>query len=307
MKDKKIRQIAFYGKGGVGKSTTASNTAAALAEEGYRVMMIGCDPKHDCTGNLRGGKEITTALDILRDKGLEKRTLEEMITGKIIKPEEVIFSGYRGIACVEAGGPKPGYGCAGRGVIVVIELLQKIGAFEAIRPDVVIYDVLGDVVCGGFAMPLRLGLAEEIYIVTSADYLSLYAANNICRGVAELGRRGGSPLGGIVYNVRGTLDEPEIINDFARRIDSQVVGKVPNNQLIAAAEIEGRTVVEYAPQSSIARLYRNLARTIYLNETRVIPQPLSNEELVAVGQEIKNRLRENYWRQEKVRTREKTI
>lgn len=297
MSEKRIRQIAFYGKGGVGKSTTSSNVAAALAEKGYKVMVVGCDPKHDCTSNLHGGREIPTALDVLRDKGMEKRTIEELISGKIIKLDEIVFKGYRGINCVEAGGPKPGYGCAGRGVILVIDLLQKIGVFEELQPDIVIYDVLGDVVCGGFAMPLRMGLAEEIYIVTSVDYMSIYAANNICKGVSELGKRGGSPLGGVVYNVRGTLDETDIITNFADRIGSQVIGKVPNDHVIAEAEIEGKTVIEYAPESEISELYRKLAEKIYLNEKRVIPKPLEREEMSRLGQEIKEKIRERYWRE----------
>ena len=295
MSEKRMRQVAFYGKGGVGKSTTSSNVAAALAEKGYKVMVVGCDPKHDCTGNLRRGREIPTALDVLRDKGMEKQTLEELISGKIINLEEIVFEGYRGVYCVEAGGPKPGYGCAGRGVILVMDLLQKIGVFETIKPDVVIYDVLGDVVCGGFAMPLRMGLAEEIYIVTSVDYLSIYAANNICKGVEELGKRGGSPLGGVVYNVRGTLDEPDIIADFVKRIGSRIIGKVPNSHLIAEAEIEGQTVIEYAPESEIAQLYRELAERIYLNGEKAIPQPLSAEEMLRLGQEIKGKIRERFW------------
>lgn len=295
MSGKRVRQVAFYGKGGAGKSTTASNVAAALAEKGYKVMVVGCDPKHDCTSNLRRGQEIPAVLDVLRDKGMEKCTLEELIRGKTIKLEEIVFEGYRGIYCIEAGGPKPGYGCAGRGVIVVMDLLQKIGAFETLKPDVVIYDVLGDVVCGGFAMPLRVGLAEEIYIVTSVDYLSIYAANNICRGVAELGRRGGSPLGGIVYNVRGTLDEPDIIANFVERIGSRIIGKVPNNHLIAEAEIEGQTVIEYAPDSAIAQLYRELAERIFLNGEKAIPRPLSTQEMWRLGQEIKDKIRERFW------------
>ena len=241
MENELIRQVAFYGKGGVGKSTTASNVAAALAEKGFKVMVVGCDPKHDCTSNLHGGTEIPTVLDTLRDKDMEKRSIDDMIRGKAIDLDDIVFQGYKGIYCVEAGGPKPGYGCAGRGVILVIDLLQKSGIFEMIKPDVVIYDVLGDVVCGGFAMPLRMGLADEIYIVTSADYMSIYAANNICKGVADLAKRGGSPLGGLIYNVRGTLDEPEIIGDFVKQIGSRIIGNVPNNQIIAESEIEGKT------------------------------------------------------------------
>ncbi|WP_456374506.1 AAA family ATPase, partial [Methanocaldococcus sp.] len=170
-----MKQIAFYGKGGIGKSTTVCNIAASLADEGKKVMVIGCDPKHDCTSNLRGGKEIPTVLDTIREKNLDKLNLDEAIEKGVISIDDIVYKGYKGIYCVEAGGPKPGYGCAGRGVIVAIELLKKMNVFETLGVDVVLYDVLGDVVCGGFAMPLRMGLANQIYIVTSSDYMSIYA------------------------------------------------------------------------------------------------------------------------------------
>jgi len=289
-----MRQIAFYGKGGVGKSTVSSNIAAALAEQGLSVLMIGCDPKHDCTMNLRGDVEIPTILEVSRDKGIESVGLDELVAGNIIELDEVIYKGYGGVYCAECGGPKPGFGCAGRGVIVAIDLLKRLNAFERLKPDVVIYDVPGDVVCGGFAMPLRKGLADAVYIVTSADYLAIYAANNICRGISEFANKGGSPLGGIVYNVRGMLDEEDVVRDFAEKVNSQVIGCVPNAHQIAEAEIEGNTVIEYAPDSEIAALFRELAVQIYENTLISVPKPLSPEEMVMVGQVIRTRTKEKY-------------
>ncbi|NQE45090.1 Nitrogenase iron protein [ANME-1 cluster archaeon GoMg2] len=289
-----MRQIAFYGKGGVGKSTVSSNVAAALAERGLSVLMIGCDPKHDCTMNLRGNVEIPTILEVSRDKGIESVGLDELVAGNIIELDEVIYKGYGGVYCAECGGPKPGFGCAGRGVIVAIDLLKRLNAFERLKPDVVIYDVPGDVVCGGFAMPLRKGLADAVYIVTSADYLAIYAANNICRGISEFANKGGSLLGGIVYNVRGMLDEEDVVRDFAEKVGSQVIGHVPNAHQIAEAEIDGNTVIEYAPDSEIAALFRELAVRIYENELTSAPKPLSSEEMRIVGKVIRERTKEKY-------------
>lgn len=287
-----MRQIAFYGKGGVGKSTVGSNLIAALAETDIKALMVGCDPKHDCTRNLRGDVEIPTILDVLRDKGIEKLGLEEMVEGKKIKFDEIVYKGYNGIYCTECGGPKPGFGCAGRGVIVAVDLLKRLNVFEELRPDLVLYDVLGDVVCGGFAMPLRVGLADEVYIVTSADYLSLYAANNICKGIGEFATKGGSPLGGIVYNVRGVLDEEDVVYDFAERIGTRVIGKVPNSSLIAEAEVEGKTVFEDTNNSDIANLFRELAVRIYNNTLTSVPNPLPSKEMMEIGQMIKTRIKE---------------
>ncbi|MFZ2071578.1 MAG: AAA family ATPase [Halobacteriota archaeon] len=289
-----MRQIAFYGKGGIGKSTTGSNIAAALAEKGLSVMMIGCDPKSDCTRNLTGEVQMPTILEVSRDKGIEKLGLEELVKGAGIELEEVIHKGYRGVYCAECGGPRPGFGCAGRGVIVAIDLLKRLKAFEELKPDVVIYDVLGDVVCGGFAMPLRRGLADEVYIVTSADYLALYAANNICKGISEFANKRGSPLGGIIYNVRGMLDEADVVYEFAKKIGSQVIGHIPNAHEIAEAEIDGNTVIEYNGNSDIAGLFRELALRIYNNTLTSVPKPLAPEEMMKVGKEIRRRIKEKY-------------
>jgi nitrogenase iron protein NifH len=184
---KDIRQIAIYGKGGIGKSTTTSNLAAALSTQGYRVMQFGCDPKADSTNTLRGGSYIPTVLDTLREKGS-------------VKARDVIFEGFNGIYCVEAGGPAPGVGCAGRGIITAVELFKQQRVFEELDLDFVIYDVLGDVVCGGFAMPIREGIARHVFTVSSGDFMSIYASNNLFKGIKKYSNNGGALLGGIIAN-----------------------------------------------------------------------------------------------------------
>ena len=195
-----MRKIAVYGKGGIGKSTTTSNISAALADMGYRVLQIGCDPKADSTKNLMHGKKITSVLDAIREKG------EGNIT-----PEDVLFQGYGGVWCVEAGGPTPGIGCAGRGIITAFEKLEEIGAYEICRPDIILYDVLGDVVCGGFAMPIRGGYARNVFIVTSGEMMSLYAASNIASAVKNFGKRGYAQYSGVILNSRNIENEEVLI------------------------------------------------------------------------------------------------
>lgn len=288
---KKLRQIAFYGKGGIGKSTIASNFAAAYAESGHKVMIVGCDPKADCTRNLRGDADIPTVLDVLREKGGAKMELTEIIGGKKIDVDEIVYKGYNGVLCVEAGGPEPAVGCAGRGIIVAVDLLKSLGVYDW-DLDLIIYDVLGDVVCGGFGMPLRKGLADNVFIVTSADYLAIYAANNICKGIERHASRKGSPLGGIIYNVRGAIDDPELVDEFAEGVESEVVGAIPNDPLIAESEIYGKTVIEYMPDSIIADRFRELAGAILENGSGVTPQPLSKEKLAELARRIREKTRE---------------
>jgi nitrogenase iron protein NifH len=274
-----VRKFCVYGKGGIGKSTNVSNIAAALAESGKKVMVIGCDPKADSTRNLMGRK-IPTVLDVFRKKGAD------------IKLEDIVFEGFSGTYCIESGGPEPGVGCAGRGVITAIDMLNKLGAFETLNPDVIIYDILGDVVCGGFAMPLQKHLADDVYIITTCDPMAIYAANNICKGIRRYANRGKVALGGIVYNGRSVIDEPSIVEEFASKIGTNIMGKVPMSNIITKAEIYKKTVIEYAPDSEVADVFRELADTIYKNDKKVIPNPLSEEGIDEITEKIDDLLKE---------------
>lgn len=268
MTGKKIKQIAIYGKGGIGKSTTTSNISAALAREGYRVMQVGCDPKSDSTNTLRDGKYIPTVLDTLREK-------------KVLKLEEVVYEGYSGVLCVEAGGPQPGVGCAGRGIITAVQLLKQLKAFDDLDLDIVIYDVLGDVVCGGFAVPIREGIAQHVFTVSSADFMAIYAANNLFRGIAKYSNSGGALLGGVIANSINTPYAKEIIDDFVSRTKTQVMAYVPRSVTVTQSELRGKTTIEAAPDSEQARIYTRLAERIVIHAESKSPSPLSEKELRA--------------------------
>ncbi len=275
-----MRKFCVYGKGGIGKSTVVSNIAAALAENGDTIMVMGCDPKSDMTRNLIG-KRIPTVLDVFRSKGPDK-----------MEADDVVFRGFGGVYCIEAGGPEPGVGCAGRGVITAVDMLDRLGVFNDIEPDTVIYDVLGDVVCGGFAMPLRKGLADDVYIVTTCDPMAIYAANNICKGIKRFANRGTVSLGGIIYNGRSVVDEPSIVDGLAERLGTKVRGGVPMSLLVPRAELRRKTVIEYAPDSEIADTFRDLATKICENKDRVMPDPLTDDELDGINEEIEVLLKE---------------
>ncbi len=275
-----MRKFCVYGKGGIGKSTIVSNIAAALSENGKTIIVMGCDPKSDMTRNLIG-KRIPTVLDLFRSKGADK-----------MEPEDVVFKGFNGVYCIEAGGPEPGVGCAGRGVITAVDMLDRLGVFNDIEPDTVIYDVLGDVVCGGFAMPLRQGLADDVYIVTTCDPMAIYAANNICKGIKRFANRSAVTLGGIIYNGRSVVDEPSIVEGLADRLGTKVLGRVPMSLLVPRAELRRKTVIEYAPDSEIADTFRDLATAICENKDRVMPDPLSDDELDEINEEIEVLLKE---------------
>ena len=243
-------RIAVYGKGGIGKSTTVSNVAAALAEKGMKVMQIGCDPKADSTILLRHGKEAHTVLDLYNEKRQD------------LKLEDMIQIGYGGVVCVEAGGPVPGLGCAGRGIITALEKLQETGAYETYQPDIVLYDVLGDVVCGGFAMPLRGGYADVVLVVTSGEMMSLYAAGNICTAVREFSAYTPLKLGGLIVNRRNIDREMEKVEQFAQEEHVPIFGTVPRCSLVQQAEDLGRTVVAQFPESDQALVYLDLAEKL---------------------------------------------
>ena len=266
MAEHKLRQIAIYGKGGIGKSTTTQNLTAGLAELNKNVLVVGCDPKADSTRLLLGGLAQRTVLDTLREEG------EEVELNKIMKP------GFKGIKCVESGGPEPGVGCAGRGIITSIGLLERLGAYTE-ELDYVFYDVLGDVVCGGFAMPIREGKAKEIYIVASGEMMALYAANNIAKGIQKYANKGGVRLGGIICNSRNVDREIELLKAFSEELGTQLIYLVPRDNIVQRAEIRKKTVIEYQPESHQAVEYRELARKIEENQHFVIPKPMTQERL----------------------------
>jgi nitrogenase iron protein NifH len=266
MAKRDIKQIAIYGKGGIGKSTTTSNISAALAKAGYKVMQVGCDPKSDSTNTLREGKYIPTVLDTLREK-------------KVFKLEEVVYEGYGGVLCVEAGGPSPGVGCAGRGIITAVQLLKQLKAFDDLDLDVVIYDVLGDVVCGGFAVPIREGIAKHVFTVSSADFMAIYAANNLFRGIKKYSGSGGALLGGVIANSINAPYAKEIIDDFVRRTATQVMEYVPRSVTVSQSELQGKTTIEASPDSDQARIYTNLALKIVNHAESKTPSPLDEKAL----------------------------
>ncbi|WP_378956532.1 nitrogenase iron protein [Pelosinus sp. sgz500959] len=261
-----MRQIAIYGKGGIGKSTTTQNTVGALAEAGKHIMVVGCDPKADSTRLLLHGLCQKTVLDTLRDEGDD------------IDLEDILKPGFGGTMCVESGGPEPGVGCAGRGIITSINMLESLGAYTD-DLDYVFYDVLGDVVCGGFAMPIREGKAEEIYIVASGELMALYAANNIAKGIQKYAVNGKVRLGGIICNSRKVDKEYELLKAFAEEIGSQLIYFVPRDNLVQRAEINKKTVVDFDPESGQANEYRALAKAIDSNKMFVIPKPMTQDRL----------------------------
>ncbi len=263
-----IRQIAIYGKGGIGKSTTTQNTVAALAEAGKKVMIVGCDPKADSTRLILNQKMQNTVMDMARDAG----SVEDL------ELEEVLQSGFKDIKCAESGGPEPGVGCAGRGVITAINFLEEEGAYTD-DLDFVFYDVLGDVVCGGFAMPMREGKAQEIYIVTSGEMMAMYAANNIAKGILKYAHSGGIRLGGLICNSRNTDREDELIEALASKLGTQMIHFIPRENEVQRAELRRQTVIQYNPEHDQAEEYRQLAKKISENEQFVIPTPISMDEL----------------------------
>ncbi|MFA5384461.1 MAG: nitrogenase iron protein [Eubacteriales bacterium] len=263
---KKIKQIAIYGKGGIGKSVTTSNISAALSKAGYKVMQFGCDPKSDSTNTLRGGTYIPTVLDTLREKNT-------------VKAREVVYEGFNGIYCVEAGGPAPGVGCAGRGIITAVQLFKQQKVFEELDLDFIIYDVLGDVVCGGFAVPIREGIAEHVFTVSSADFMAIYAANNLFKGIHKYSNSGGALLGGVIANSINAPYSKEIIDDFARQTKTQVVEYVPRSVTVTKSELQGKTTIEAAPDSRQAKIYMSLADKIASHNDSKVPSPMEIKDL----------------------------
>jgi len=264
-----LRQIAFYGKGGIGKSTTSQNTLAALADLGQKILIVGCDPKADSTRLILHAKAQDTILSLAAEAG----SVEDL------ELEDVMKVGYKDIRCVESGGPEPGVGCAGRGVITAINFLEEEGAYDK-DLNYVFYDVLGDVVCGGFAMPIRENKAQEIYIVMSGEMMAMYAANNISKGILKYANSGGVRLGGLVCNERQTDKEIELADALAKKLGTTLIHFVPRDNIVQHAELRRMTVMEYAPDSKQADEYRTLARKIHANKGNgVIPTPITMDEL----------------------------
>lgn len=245
----KVIKIAIYGKGGIGKSTTTSNLSAAFSLMGYRVLQVGCDPKADSTKNL-AGYQIPSVLDQLRKKDND------------ITKEDIVFPGYGKTFCVEAGGPTPGIGCAGRGIITAFEKMEELGVYETYQPDIVLYDVLGDVVCGGFAMPIRQGYADYVFIVTSGEAMALYAASNIAYAINQFGTRNYAKLGGMILNERNVENEYEITEKAAQEMGSSIIACIPRNGVVQKAEAETKTVIEAFPDSEMSQSYEHLAKKI---------------------------------------------
>jgi nitrogenase iron protein NifH len=263
-----LRQCAIYGKGGIGKSTTTQNLVSALAELGNNVMIVGCDPKADSTRLILHAKAQTTIMSLAAEAG----SVEDL------ELEDVLKAGYRGIKCVESGGPEQGVGCAGRGVITAINFLEEEGAYDD-ELDFVFYDVLGDVVCGGFAMPIRENKAQEIYIVCSGEMMAMYAANNIAKGIVKYANSGSVRLAGLICNSRETAREDELISALAAKIGTTMIHFVPRDNVVQRAEIRRMTVIEYEPAAKQAEEYRQLATKIRDNKNFVIPTPITRDEL----------------------------
>lgn len=259
------KQLAIYGKGGIGKSSTASNVAAALGEKGRKVMLIGCDPKSDSSITLLGGRRIPTIMDRVRRAGNKTEDIRE---------DEVVFEGFKGVMCTEVGGPEPGIGCAGRGIIVAIQLLMKISPALK-KADVLMFDVPGDIVCGGFAVPITKKMVSEAYIITSGEYMPLYAANNICRGLNTLK----TPLGGIICNEREAQDEREIVRRFSDAMGAPLLACIPRSRVVQQCERQGRSVIESGPDSEVADIYREIAAKVLIEKDNKVPEPLEDSYL----------------------------
>ncbi len=265
-----MKQIAVYGKGGIGKSTLSANISAALSLNNKRILQIGCDPKHDSTKLLMRGLSIPTVLDYIKTKSpLEYRK------------SDILFEGFGKIGCIEAGGPKPGVGCAGRGIITAFELLETLHIKD--NYDMIVYDVLGDVVCGGFAVPIRREYSDSIFIVTSGEYMSLYAANNILRGIQNYDENRPRLLG-ILYNSRNVKNEDDRVYKFAEAVKLPVFTRIPRDDIFARAEKANVTVLELTQneKNPVADIFKGIAKRICEGTEHFAANPLTDDELEAL-------------------------
>ena len=244
-------KVAIYGKGGIGKSTVTSNLAAAFAAMGKRVIQIGCDPKADSTINLLGGEPLRPVMNYMREEDEEPEKLSD-----------ISREGFGGVLCIETGGPTPGLGCAGRGIIATFQLLEDLKLFETWKPDVVLYDVLGDVVCGGFSMPMRKGYADKVFIITSGENMAIHAGANIAMAVENFRSRGYASLGGIILNRRNVPREEEKVRELAGDFNTEITGTLSKSELVPQAEEQGKCLLECYPDSGMAEEYRILAQEI---------------------------------------------
>lgn len=274
MAEKKIRQIAMYGKGSIGKSTIANNISLALTEMGHKVMQVGCSPKADSTALLMGGE--ITERDILsttREMGIEEAAVRSCVQ-----------EGYKGVLCAESGGPEPGAGCAGRGVALALDCLTKFNIYDKLGVDFVIYDAIADVVCGGFGQPMKAGYAEEIYLVTSGELMSIYSTNNICIAVKTVAESGANTrVGGLICNLRGVMNEVPLLEEFSKLISVPIMGFVPRSEIVQLAEAQSGTVIQIYPDSEMAELYRELAKKIVENPGKYLPTPITLEDIKELG------------------------
>ncbi|WP_026394549.1 AAA family ATPase [Acetobacterium malicum] len=262
------KRIAFYGKGGIGKSTIAANVSAALSKAGKKVLHIGCDPKSDST-RILVKRRIPTVLKTLKEKGEQ------------LNKEDILFAGAYGVTCVEAGGPEPGIGCAGMGISAVIETLEKLEVF-AMDWDLIVYDVLGDVVCGGFSIPMRKQCVDTVYIVTSSEFMSLYAANNILKGIAHYETPAQKLFGGFIHNRWTSKTDKDVVDHFIQMTESHLIASIEQNQAIKMAEYQRNTMIEADPQAPISEVIENLGKDLFCEVTACDSHPLDDEAMEAL-------------------------
>jgi nitrogenase iron protein NifH len=270
-----MKQIAIYGKGSIGKSTIASHLAYAIANQGLRVFQMGCDPMADSTHNLMPGLA-KPILEVLAKYDYE---LEDIELDDIVHKSPLPFENGGSVYCAEAGGPEPGIGCGGKGVIEAINTLTHLDVFDELKPDIVIYDILGDVVCGGFSQPLRDGFAKETYLVTSGELEALYQVTNVMGALERFSQRSGAKMGGLIVNLKGMDREEEIVNDFAEKVGTQVLGINPFSQLVKECSGRAQTVFENHADSAEANRYRRLGEAVMQNDTLTVPKSMSFETL----------------------------